>query len=67
MEDLALYNYVNKLHIEMLYLWFNIVILLDSNNEIRKNGVTAPLKVHIPSTARVAKKIKNCEGYFLYL
>ena len=43
MGNVALYNYVNKLHIEILYLWVNIVILLDSNNEIKKIGVTAPL------------------------
>ena len=59
MGNVALYNYVNKLHIEILYLWVNIVILLDSNNEIKKIGVTAPLKVHIPSTVRVAKRKKN--------
>ena len=43
MGNLALYNYVNKLHIEILYLRVNIVILLESNNEIKKIGVTAPL------------------------
>ena len=43
MGNVALYNYVNKLHIEMLYLWVNIVILLDSKNEIIFFGVTAPL------------------------
>ena len=43
MGNIALYNYVNKLHIEILYLWVNILILLDSNNEIKKIGVTAPL------------------------
>ena len=43
MGNVALYNYVNKLHIEILYLWVNIVILLDSNNEIKKIGFTAPL------------------------
>ena len=42
--SLSLYNYVKKLHIEILYLWVNIVILLDSNNEIKKIGVTAPLR-----------------------
>ena len=47
MGNVALYNYVNKLHIEILYLWVNIVILLDSNNEIKKIGVTAPL-IKIP-------------------
>ena len=45
MGNLSLYNYVNKLHIEILYLWVNIVILLDSKNEIKKIGVTAPLKI----------------------
>ena len=45
MGNVALYNYVNKLHIEILYLWVNIVILLDSNNEIKKIGVTAPLSL----------------------
>ena len=34
---------MNKLHIEILYLWVNIVILLDSKNEIKIFGVTAPL------------------------
>ena len=43
MGNVALYNYVNKLHIEILYLWVNIVILLDSKNEIKIFGVTAPL------------------------
>ena len=43
MGNVALYNYVNKLHIEILYLWVNIVILLDSNNEMKKIGDTAPL------------------------
>ena len=46
MGNLALYNYVNKLHIEILYLWVNIVILLDSKNEIKKFGVTAPLRLN---------------------
>ena len=41
--NLSLYNYVKKLHIEILYLWVNIVILLDSKNEIKIFGVTAPL------------------------
>ena len=43
--NLSLYNYVKKLHIEILYLWVNIVILLDSKNEIIFFGVTAPLNV----------------------
>ena len=47
MGNVALYNYVNKLHIEMLYLWVNIVILLDSNNE-KKIGATAPLNYIYP-------------------
>ena len=43
--NLSLYNYVKKLHIQILYLWVNIVILLDSKNEINIVGVTAPLKI----------------------
>ena len=44
MVNLALYNYVKKLHIEFCYLWVNIVILLDSKNKIKIFGVTAPLR-----------------------
>ena len=43
--NLSLYNYVKKLHIEILYLWVNIVILLDSKNEIKMFRVTAPLSI----------------------
>ena len=47
LANLSLYNYVKKLNLEILYLWVNIVILLDSKNEIKKLGVTAPLKEQI--------------------
>ena len=40
MVNLALYNYVKKLHIEILYLWVNIAILSDSNNEIKEDRGT---------------------------
>ena len=50
--NLSLYNYVKKLHIEILYLWVNIVILLDSKNEIKKFGVTAPLILGVPKSQK---------------
>ena len=34
---------MNKLHIDILYLWVNIVILLDSNNEMKKKVGLLPL------------------------